>query len=75
MYSLDNWPKWRNGRRAGLKNQWGNSPCRFDSGLRHQRQRSGSWIPYERFYSFATPIVENNLINYSVTMGTPTTNH
>ena len=30
------WPKWRNGRRAGLKNRWENIPCRFESDLRHQ---------------------------------------
>ena len=29
-------PKWRNGRRAGLKNRWENIPCRFESDLRHQ---------------------------------------
>ena len=28
-------PKWRNGRRAGLKNRWENIPCRFESDLRH----------------------------------------
>ncbi len=29
-------PKWRNGRRAGLKNRWENIPCQFESDLRHQ---------------------------------------
>ena len=29
-------PKWRNGRRAGLKNRWDNIPCQFESDLRHQ---------------------------------------
>ena len=30
-------PKWRNGRRAGLKNRWDNIPCQFESDLRHQQ--------------------------------------
>ena len=29
-------PKWRNGRRAGLKNRWELIPCQFESDLRHQ---------------------------------------
>ena len=36
-YTENGRPKWRNGRRAGLKNRWENIPCRFESDLRHQR--------------------------------------
>ena len=34
------------GRRAGLKIQWANTPCRFDSGQRHQRKRIGFAYPF-----------------------------
>ena len=34
-------PKWRNGRRAGLKNRWENIPCRFESDLRHHVLNKG----------------------------------
>lgn len=32
----ENAPEWRNGRRGGLKNRWGCTPCGFESLLRHQ---------------------------------------
>ena len=34
LYSVSK-PKWRNGRRAGLKNRWEAIPCQFESDLRH----------------------------------------
>ena len=34
LYSVSK-PKWRNGRRAGLKNRWEKIPCQFESDLRH----------------------------------------
>ena len=39
-------PKWRNGRRGGLKHRWAQHPCRFESGLRHQSRSlvaGGQW--------------------------------
>ena len=51
-------PKWRNGRRAGLKNRWENIPCQFESDLRHQFPdfllKSGS--EWGRFRCFADQI-------------------
>ncbi len=55
-------PKWRNGRRAGLKNRWENIPCRFESDLRHQfldfLLRNGS--KWGRFGYFADHLPTNS---------------